>query len=380
MKLIYKCRLKVILHDKANLFWTLVFPLLLATFFSISFGSALENSEKFESIPVAIVEGKEANPYFNEMLTGIEKEGLLAIENISSEEAEKLLADNEIIGIYIVDSSVTLIVNNTGITQSILKYILDSYLQVESTINNLIAENPNEFMEKPELIENVIQEIMSGEPVTEATQGNSDYNFYFQNYYALIAMTCLYGSFFGMSAALSVQGNLSPLGARRSVVPTTKTKLALGDLLANMTIAFAIILILLAYMKFALKIDMGDNIAAVILTALLGSFVGVMLGMFIGSLTRMSSGLKEGILIGGVLFLSFLGGMMYPMIRYDIENIFPLFNKINPAALIVDSFYSLDTYGVGGRFWTNIIILTCFGIAFLILSIRFLRRREYESI
>ena len=380
MKLIYKCRLKVILHDKANLFWTLAFPLLLATFFSMSFGSALENSEKFESIPVAVIEESSANPYFNEMLTSLQEEGLLDIKNATADEAEKLLDNDEIVGIFKISDSAILQVNNTGITQSILKYILDSYLQLESTINTIVNENLSELLTNPKFIENIVEEIMNSEPVTEAVTSNSNYNFYFQNYYALIAMTCLYGSFFGMSAALSVQGNLSALGARRNVVPTSKTKLAIGDMLANMTICFAIILILLAYMTFVLKIDMGDNIPAVILTAFLGSFVGVMFGMFIGSLTRMSSGVKEGILIGGVLFLCFLGGMMYPMIRYDIENIIPIVNRLNPAALIVDSFYSLDTYGVGGRFWMNIIILMYFGVAFLILSIAFLRRREYESI
>ena len=380
MSLIYKYRLKVILNDKDNMFWTLLFPILLATFFSMSFGAALENSEKFESIPVAIVEENEANQYFSEMLAVIEDEGLLDIKNISLEKAEQLLNDDEIIGIYKIGSTISLKVNNTGITQSILKYILDNFLQIESTISNIAKESPQVFEENPELISGVIDGISSGQIVTEDIGSNSDYNFFFQNYYALIAMTCLYGSLFGLSTALSLQGNLSALGARRNVVPTSKTKLALGDLFANITVCFAILLILLTYMKLILKIDMGENIPAVVLTVFLGTFVGVMLGMLIGSLSRLTSGVKEGILIGVTLLLSFLGGMMYPNIRYNIENTIPILNRINPAALIVDSFYSLDTYGVNGRFWMNTILLLCIGILFFLLSIGSLRRREYESI
>lgn len=380
MKLIYKCRLKVILHDKINLFWTLVFPILLATLFSISFGSALQNSEAFESIPIAVVEEVDATPYFSEMITALDKEGVLKVKNVSIEEAENLLDNEDIVGIYLIGNTISLNVNNSGISQSILKEILNSYLQIESTIANIAKDDPSVFEKNPELLAGIISNITNDAPVTEEVNQKSNLNYFFQNYYALIAMTCLYGSFFGISAALSLQGNLSALGARRNVAPTSKAKLALGDMLANLTIVFFVITIFLIYINVFLKVEMGDNIPAVLLTGFLGSFVGVMLGMAIGSLSKLSASIKEGILIGGILFLSFLGGMMYPMIRYNIENTVPIINKINPAALIVDALYSLDTYGLGGRFWSNILILAFIGVVLFIISIGFLRRREYESV
>jgi ABC-2 type transport system permease protein len=58
----------------------------------------------------------------------------------------------------------------------------------------------------------------------------------------------------------------------------------------------------------------------------------------------------------------------------------PILNRINPAALIVDSFYSLDTYGAGARYAADTILLVVIGIVFCIGSVLVLRRKRYASV
>ena len=51
----FKYNLKILLHDYALIFWTLAFPLIMATFFNLAF-SNIESSEKLEVIDIAVVE------------------------------------------------------------------------------------------------------------------------------------------------------------------------------------------------------------------------------------------------------------------------------------------------------------------------------------
>ena len=71
-------------------------------------------------------------------------------------------------------------------------------------------------------------------------------------FYALIAMSCLYGSFWGMRNTTEIQADLSALGARRSIAPTHKLKAVSSDILAALVIHFSEILITVGYIAFVL--------------------------------------------------------------------------------------------------------------------------------
>ena len=44
------------------------------------------------------------------------------------------------------------------------------------------------------------------------------------------------------------------------------------------------------------------------------------------------------------MILSVLGGLIGPNVKSYIEHTMPIINRINPASLIVDSFYALNIY------------------------------------
>ena len=52
-----KYALKILFQNKMLVFWTIFFPIILGTFFSMAF-SNIENSEKLETIKIAIINNK----------------------------------------------------------------------------------------------------------------------------------------------------------------------------------------------------------------------------------------------------------------------------------------------------------------------------------
>ena len=91
-----------------------------------------------------------------------------------------------------------------------------------------------------------------------------------------------------------------------------------------------------------------------------GSFAGLSLGIAIATVLKSNENAKMGILISLTMFFSFLSGMMGITMKYVIDSNIPLLNKINPAAMITDGFYSLYYYDTLDRFYFNIISLLLF--------------------
>ncbi len=66
--------------------------------------------------------------------------------------------------------------------------------------------------------------------------------------------------------------------------------------------------------------------------------------------------------------------------KYIIDTNAPIINKLNPANMITDGFYSLYYYEDLSRFYFNIISLLIVSTILLIGATIFLRRKKYDSI
>ena len=99
-----------------------------------------------------------------------------------------------------------------------------------------------------------------------------------------------------------------------------------------------------------------------------------------GTNLKSSEDAKSGIIIAITMAGCFLAGMMGITMKYIIDKNIPILNKINPASMITDGFYSLYYYDTLDRFWFNIISLVIFSAIMIILSYISLRRQKYDSI
>lgn len=373
---IFTYRFKCLLRDRTMIFWTLLFPIILATLFSMAF-SQLNTGEEFSPINIAVVNNDfyQQNEDFKQVLNSV-SEGDNKIFNLtqaSTDEAEKLLSNGAIKAYIILEPNIKLIVRDSGISQTIVKTFLEEYKQTTNSISNIASNNR-------ENIEKVITDVNNRLSFTKSVSTTAEPNNVFNYYYALLAMACFYGSFWGLREIVDIQANLSSLAARINMLPVHKLKAFISSMSASILIQFIVILILLSYMHFVIGIDFGSKSAYILLTTIVSTITGVTFGAFISSLISNKQNIKNGILIVISMTGSFLAGMMYDKMKIIVQENIPILSYINPINLISDSFYSLYYYDTFDRYWLNIKLLLLFILLFSFGTYLVLRRRKYASI
>ena len=140
-------KLKIILKNKSMLFWTLIFPFILGTFFQLALGNVDEAFE-LNIIPIAVVENEyyQGSTVFKEVITGLSEEGenqLFTTEYVDEEKAKELLNNEEIEGYIIIteENIPKMVVKQDGINQTIIKSVLDEYYQLSSAATQAIQYN-----------------------------------------------------------------------------------------------------------------------------------------------------------------------------------------------------------------------------------------------
>lgn len=359
------------------IFWPLVFPLVMATLFYLAFGR-IEEAD-FSPAPAAVVRETEETPETEIFLTFLDElkqseNSILTVEEMTEEEAKEALSANEVSGIFYVGKEIRLSVRQTGFAQSILESLLERYENGRQTLLTVAKTHPLGIAKAIEAMEGY------GECVRQVSLGGRTTNGNVQFFYALIAMACFYGSFIGIGAALSLQANLQPFAARRSVSATPKRRLIFAETCSSCLIHLCNVLALILYIRFVLGQELGGSMAQTLLVVAVGSVIGVSMGIFVGSVSKFGEGTKIAILLGISMTCSFLAGLMNGAMKYSVEKSFPLLNRINPAALISDALYCIHVYEDPGRLAQSLLTLGGMALALLILSIVKTRRERYDSI
>ncbi|MBQ1194246.1 MAG: ABC transporter permease [Lachnospiraceae bacterium] len=377
---IFKYRIKTILHTKEEVFWILIFPIILGTCFYAAFSNISSSTEEFHTINVAVVlENNENDTLFKNVLDSIEnseaEEPLLAVTYTDAKKADELLSDKEVSGIITLNEGTpSLKILGDGINESILKEFLDQYLQSISVLTSIEVDDMSEFS-------NIVNKLTSDTSYIEVkklTDGNTD--ILTDYYYSLIAMACLFGSLSGQSCAMSMKANLSPLGMRKTLSPASRLSVILGDFFATYLLQIVANTLLVLYLNYILNVNLGGNILLVFVTTWIGSLIGVSQGMLVGSLPRLGEAMKITINIALPLFSSFLSGLMVGGIKYQIDKFAPIINKLNPATVITDALYSLNIFDTYGNFIQCMITLVLYCVVFCSLSYFMTRRESYASV
>lgn len=374
----FKYSFLFLLKNKSLVFWTFFFPIILGTFFYMTF-SNIENNEKLKKINIAIINNEELK---NDKLL-LSVLGYLSEDNNNEifstiytdlEKAKELLENKEIIGYLEIKNSKYLItIKENGIEQTIFKYIIDEIIETKIIIKDISSTEKNINLE--ELYNKINNNITK---VVDMSSDNLSYTMI--EYYTLIAMSCLYGGIFGMYAINNILANMSKQGARVAISSIKKRTLLLSSLLAAFLIQLIGSLLLLSYTIFILNVDYGNNIVNTLIMTVTGSIAGLTLGVAIAALFKTNENIKIGIILSITMLGSFLSGMMGITMKYIIDKNMPLLNIINPANMITDGFYSIYYYQSMDRFYFNIISLLIFSSIMVMISIVRLRSQKYDSI
>ena len=129
-------RLKIILRRKAVIFWTLAFPLILATLFGLTL-SNIGESIKLNTFDVAVVDSESLDNNFKGMIEYLDNAEVFNATYVTLEEATELLNDNKISGYIKSDEKIKVVVNSNGLEQTIIKYAVDTYYETVALIQNV---------------------------------------------------------------------------------------------------------------------------------------------------------------------------------------------------------------------------------------------------
>lgn len=360
------------IRNRQNFFWTIAFPIILATFFSMSFGS-LGALEILDSIKVAIVDENNSNPEF---VKTFEDLNLFTTKKTTQDKANTLMKDGEVEAIININGSdIKMSVKENGMSETIVKSVLDSISQTTSTVKNIFMVNPQGNMEN---ITKMIEEPQSfTQRSASASKNNDPYSIFF---FALIAMTGLFASMTSLYSVYDIQGNQSEVGARQNIAPVKKITVFAANISADMVSQCFGITLLLVYIKFILKYNIGEFSIWLLLICYVSVFASICLGTFIASALKMKLTVKNAILSATILASCGLAGLFNNEIKVVIENKFSFIEYVNPASIISNGLISLYYFNSMQMYFIRLAILSIAGIVMFTLSCLILRRQKYECI
>ena len=378
--------IKIMVRGRVSIFWTLVFPLLLATFMYMAFGNIYEQDEMFRNIKVAVVTEDESANGLNYMLDALSDgdDALLSVARMSESDAEKLLADEEVEGIIYTDD-VKLTVAESSVNASILETVLSEYKQYEHALKDIYKDGIGlqQYMSGTSGVDDMsdIVEKLSEQRsyYTEKASTEGSQNVYNNYFYAIFAMSCLFASLSSIEMMGNLQANVSATGKRKNVSPQRKMTFVLAEFAALLIIHFVVEVISFIYMS-CIGVDFGDRVWEILLTLFVFCFIGLAIGVIVGAISKLAEGTKIGIVIGISMVMSILSDLCINGVKYEIQQHVPIINKLNPAALISDSFYALNVYSDHQVFTENIVIMTIEAVVLIAVGILMVRRNRYASV
>ncbi|MGL4382998.1 MAG: ABC transporter permease [Bacilli bacterium] len=369
-----KYRFKVMLGKKITIFWSFLYPIILVSMFSIAFQNILVDNYKNDPIKVSIIH-EEANQDLTNLIkdaTLNNNDPVFEIVDLDLKEAEKALKKYEIEG-YIVDSDqVELYLKNNDFEGMILKNYLDSYVQVSSSIKQVVVKTNNQ----PNLSGFKMTSLVTSLDISKDTIDPM-----FLPFFSAVAMGILFGSSFGIKLATSLNPLKSSSGKRILSSGYQVYKFVIIDVILASIIVFASGLLAYFYINYGLGINISGQLGYVALTMFIGSLMSVLLG-YATSLIFHKSKEENIIAIVSIITLvgSFLSGMMVPAIAALINQYVPFMQYLNPVYLITNSLFVLRYTSIYqlNQLYLNWGIMLFSIIVFTIIIYVKLGRKSYE--
>ena len=271
-------RLKVLLRNRSLLFWTFAFPIVLGLLFNLAFGN-LDDILALETSTVGIVATDQSKAdQFETVLKQVKNEDEVVFKGkeLSKKEAKAQLSDDKISGYFEIDAQkIELFVSKSGTQQTVLKELLNQYLQNTDKVENLMASGAVQ----PQAIEQALEQ------KNFVQDGNGTGNFNLKSFYffTLVGMTVMYGFMWGLRNANDQQANQSPEGMRLCLIPRNKLLVSFTNMLASFFLFVAQVILILMFYRFVYQVEFGDHWNYILLVCGLGAFTAISFVKLIGN-------------------------------------------------------------------------------------------------
>lgn len=362
------------IKQKEIIMWFILFPFFMITIFFAVFNGLSEKTEHFNDIPVAVVFEKE-DKIFSTVLDEISKsdEPMFDITYADKSKAQSMLKDGDVCAIITVNDDISMSVSESGIANTIVHEFITQY-RIQKDIITETAQN------NPEKLQDVISSFSNEQTVNEnISLSNGNMDVFVSFFFSLIAMIAMNTANMGVFIATQTQGNLSKIGARKCLSPTPKIISVIALFLAQCMIAISLSVIAVTYILI-LGVNLGNKIAMIYLSAIIGSITGISLGFFVGSIGKMSQGIKFAICMAVTMTSYVCSGLMSTDIKIAIDTYVPIINKLNPTARIADMLYCLNIYDDYRIFTGHLVVLLIMTVIFIAGGFMLTRRKKYASL
>ncbi|NLX82233.1 MAG: ABC transporter permease [Clostridiales bacterium] len=378
-KTVFRYSLLTTYRQKAVLFWSLAFPLVMSIFFFFAFGNIGAFAKFTEPIKVAYVAPQTRNPFYNlrQILSDIPmSEGsearLFELQEVKEEEARELVNTNQVTAAVLDLDPPVLLADKVSIKQVVVKQVVEQIHATKTTLTSLAKQQP------AAALQTMGQGLNTAEytrkiPINEGRMGE-DILYYF----ALLAMVSLGACSAGAMVIISQQANKSQEGARVSITPANKWLRVAAAGLASYLVQLVLSLTILAFLTLVLKKIPLDIVPYLSLLISVGTLTGFLMGMAIACMVNGSMNVILSVTTSAYLFSSFLSGLMSHYVQRLVDTKVAWLSAINPGSMMVKSMYSMFYYQKANHSYLLHMLIAC--LLFSILVVLTLRRRYHDSI
>lgn len=393
----FKYVLLSLLRERAILIWALAFPIVLSCCFIMMFQGLDEVADNTD-IRVAVVkdEAYQDDANFSSFIDTVNSDGVLSISYVdTADQAQSLVLDSQdnddaLAGYVQVDDAgypqvelaPTARSNQASMirtSQAVLVTLMDEYTSKVHLVKDMMADNPMTLM-NPAVTESIFEtkDVTQKVELTQSAPRESA-----RFYFALLGMAAMFGAQAALIAVGALLPNTSALGARRALGATSRTTSLFACILASWTASFACLLIAFVFVRVAAGVDLAGRDLPCIGVLAAASLMATALGALVGSLPKISTSAKAGLLTGLTCFAALFAGLYGEptMALADmVEAAIPASTFINPAVQVSQALYSLMYFDSLTPMLQHVRILLAMAVVFFVVASRFLRRQRYASL
>lgn len=389
----FKYTVIAILRERSIVIWVILFPLILSTLFNAMF-SGMDEATELDPIPAAIVDDSRdgTGEMFMRTLDALSGDDALIdpIEAASTGDAFELLKSGDAVGIITVDENgwpsleMSQGIGDVGMSmeqfkRTILADVVNDFCRSRTTAEDIIATNPSAFANQ-----RVVESLSTWDEYTEQiTITHSKTAESVRYFYALLGFAALMAATVGLNAVGPTLPNISPLGARRTVGGTSRSKTLAASIAAAWIVSFAALLVAFAYIRFVLGIEFGGREPFCILGLAVAALMATSLGALVGAIPFIPFPAKGGMLTGITCVLSLFAGLygtpsmsLADQIAHDA----PWTTAVNPAKQVTNLFYSLYVYTDLNPFYQMLGMLVAVTAVLTFAAALLMRRQQHASL
>ena len=374
--------LKMIIRNKTALFWGFFFPIALMLLFKITFGNIVSTENSLDERNVAVVlqgEGLYQDNFkamMDEIAEGTGTDELnIKVEYTDLDTAAEKLDSKKVDFYYVVsDEEVEVHLGEKyGIaTGMIAREIADTYKVNMDIIDECMTSDPSKMEEVAQSLQERISYIS-----LEDKEGIDIYMWY---YISTLVMGIFFDYSSGIRVLATIRADVSGSAMRVAISSSSKTKMVLSCLLAQLILSLSKTAVHILFMQFVIGIDILSKAGLVAIGIASATVFSICLGILLGMFFKGDAQARENKSLGIVMLSVFISGEMIVTLPGYIEKFAPIVNRINPATLFNKIFYRILLCENTGDLMTNIAIITAASVLMLVVSIIILRRETYASL